>query len=148
MGLARAVRAGSPISVAVTHVDGLVVARSSFNSSANYRSVVVHGHGRLLEDEEKARALDLVVDRVIPGRRADIRDSTSAEIGQTAVIELSLAEISAKVRTGGPNDEPEDMASEVWAGVLPLSMVAGEPIPSDDLASGIETPDYLRPYRR
>ncbi|HEY6635663.1 MAG TPA: pyridoxamine 5'-phosphate oxidase family protein, partial [Acidimicrobiia bacterium] len=81
MGLARAVRAGSPISVAVTHVDGLVVARSSFHSSANYRSVVVHGHGRLLEDEEKARALDLVVDRVIPGRRADIRESTSAEIG-------------------------------------------------------------------
>ena len=148
MGLARAVRAGSPISVAVTHVDGLVVARSSFNSSANYRSVVVHGHGRLLEGEDKARALDQVVDRVIPGRRADIRDSTEAEIGQTAVIELSLAEISAKVRTGGPDDEPEDMASEVWAGVLPLSMVAGEPIPSDDLAPDIETPDYLRPYRR
>jgi nitroimidazol reductase NimA-like FMN-containing flavoprotein (pyridoxamine 5'-phosphate oxidase superfamily) len=148
MGLARAVRAGSPISVAVTHVDGLVVARSSFNSSANYRSVVVHGHGRLLEDEEKARALDYVVDRVIPGRRADIRESTSAEIGQTAVIELSLAEMSAKVRAGGPDDEPEDMTSEVWAGVLPLSVVAGEPIPSDDLAPGIETPDYLRPYRR
>ncbi len=148
MGLARAVRAGSPISVAVTHVDGLVVARSSFNSSANYRSVVVHGHGRLLEGDEKAMALDQVVDRVIPGRRADIRDSTSAEIGQTAVIELSLAEMSAKVRTGGPDDEPEDMDSDVWAGVLPLSVVAGEPIPSDDLAPGIETPDYLRPYRR
>jgi uncharacterized protein len=148
MGIARAVRDGSPISVAVTHVDGLVVARSSFHSSANYRSVVVHGHGRLLEGEEKARALDHVVDRVIPGRRADIRESTTAEIGQTAVIELSLAEMSAKVRTGGPNDEPEDMGSDVWAGVLPLSLVAGEPIPADDLAPGIETPDYLRPYRR
>jgi nitroimidazol reductase NimA-like FMN-containing flavoprotein (pyridoxamine 5'-phosphate oxidase superfamily) len=148
MGIARAVREGSPLSVAVTHVDGLVVARSSFHSSANYRSVVVHGLGRLLEGAEKHRALDHVVDRVIPGRLADLRASTDAEVGQTAVIELPLDEMSAKVRTGGPNDEPSDMASDVWAGVLPLSLAAGEPVPSSDLAEGIDTPGYLLDYRR
>ena len=148
MGIARAVRDGSPLSVAITHVDGLVVARSSFHSSANYRSVVVHGRGRLLEGDEKHRALDYVVDRVIPGRLADLRASTDAEVGQTAVIELPLDEMSAKVRMGGPNDEPTDMASDVWAGVLPLTLAAGEPVPSEDLAEGIDTPGYLLDYRR
>jgi nitroimidazol reductase NimA-like FMN-containing flavoprotein (pyridoxamine 5'-phosphate oxidase superfamily) len=148
MGLARAVRAGSPLSVAVTHVDGLVVARSSFHSSANYRSVVVHGIGRLLESEEKQTALDRIIDRLIPGRLADLRPSTDTETAQTAAIEMSLDEVSAKVRTGGPKDDPEDLDSAVWAGVVPLSVEAGEPIPADDLADGIEIPDYLRPYRR
>ncbi|HJS71332.1 MAG TPA: pyridoxamine 5'-phosphate oxidase family protein [Acidimicrobiia bacterium] len=148
MGLARAVRTGSPLSVAVTHVDGLVVARSSFHSSANYRSVVVHGQGRLLEGEEKRTGLDKVIDRLIPGRLADLRPSTEAEVAQTAVIEMALDEVSAKVRTGGPNDGPEDLDSPIWAGVVPLSLEAGEPVPAEDLADGIEIPDYLRPYRR
>jgi nitroimidazol reductase NimA-like FMN-containing flavoprotein (pyridoxamine 5'-phosphate oxidase superfamily) len=148
MGLARAVRSGSPLSVAVTHVDGLVVARSAFHSSANYRSVVVHGIGRLLEGEEKQIALDRVINRVIPGRLADLRASTDSEVAQTAAIEMTLDEVSAKVRTGGPNDDPEDLDSWVWAGVVPLTLEAGEPIPADDLAEGIEIPDYLRPYRR
>jgi hypothetical protein len=148
MGLARAVRAGSPLSVAVTHVDGLVVARSAFHSSANYRSVVVHGVGRLLEGEEKQTALDKIIDRLIPGRLADLRPSTDAEVAQTAAIEMSLDEVSAKVRSGGPKDDPEDLDSAVWAGVVPLTVKAGEPIPADDLANGIDIPDYLRPYRR
>jgi nitroimidazol reductase NimA-like FMN-containing flavoprotein (pyridoxamine 5'-phosphate oxidase superfamily) len=148
MGLARAVRAGSPLSVAVTHVDGLVVARSAFNSSANYRSVVIHGMGRLLADEEKAEAFDLIVDKLIPGRRADLRPSTRAEIAQTSVIELPLDEVSAKVRCGGPGDDPEDMEQEIWAGVIPMELVAGEAIPAPDLREGIDLPDYLRPYRR
>ena len=148
MGLARAVRTGSPLSVAVTHVDGLVVARSSFHSSANYRSVVVHGQGRLLEGEEKRTGLDKVIDRLIPGRLADLRPSTEAEVAQTAVIEMALDEVSAKVRSGGPNDDPEDLDSPIWAGVVPLSLEAGEPVPAEDLADGIEIPDYLRPYRR
>jgi hypothetical protein len=148
MGLARAVRAGSPLSVAVTHIDGVVVARSAFNSSANYRSVVIHGHGRLLEPGEKRDAFDLIVDKLIPGRLADLRPSTDSEIAQTSVIELSLEEVSAKVRSGGPGDEPDDLAEEVWAGVVPLELVAGEPVPATDLRPGIDLPDYLRRFRR
>jgi len=148
MGLARAVRSDSPLSVAVTHVDGLVVARSAFHSSANYRSVVVHGRGRLLEAEEKREAFDIIVDALIPGRLADLRESTDSEIGQTAIVELALDEVSAKVRTGGPLDEVEDMDSDVWAGVVPFRLQPGDPKASDDLKPGIATPDYLKPYRR
>lgn len=148
MGLARAVRGGSPLSVAVTHVDGLVVARSAFNSSANYRSVVAHGSGRLLEADEKREAFDTIVERLIPGRLADLRQSTDSEIKQTAIIELSLDEVSAKVRSGDPGDDQADMALDVWAGVIPFTLTAGEAVPARDLRPGTETPDYLRPYRR
>jgi nitroimidazol reductase NimA-like FMN-containing flavoprotein (pyridoxamine 5'-phosphate oxidase superfamily) len=148
MGLAAAVRSGSPLSVAITHLDGLVVARSAFNSSANYRSVVVHGEGRMLEGDEKNRAVEMIIDTVIPGRLADLRASKTSEIAQTSVIEVPLDEVSAKVRAGGPGDDPEDMSLDVWAGVVPFHTVAGEPIPADDLRPGIETPDYLLPYRR
>ena len=148
MGLARAVRSGSPLSVAVTHVDGLVVARSAFNSSANYRSVVIHGVGRLLERDEKKEAFDVIIDRLIPGRRDDLRPSTDAEIAQTSVIELALDEVSAKVRSGGPEDDPEDLEAHIWAGVVPMELVSGEAIPAPDLRSGIDVPDYLKPYRR
>lgn len=148
MGLARAVRAGSPLSVAVTHIDGLVVARSAFNSSANYRSVVVHGEGRLLEGDEKATAFDVIVDKLIPGRLADLRESTDSEIAQTSIIELALDEVSAKVRSGGPSDDPEDLDTEIWAGVVPFSLEPGAAIPAPDLRHEIDIPDYLRPYRR
>lgn len=148
MGLAKAVRAGSPLSVAVTHIDGLVVARSAFNSSANYRSVVVHGQGRLLDAKEKRDAFEVIVDVLIPGRLADLRESTDGEIKQTAIIELPLDEVSAKARSGGPSDDPGDMDAEVWAGVVPFTVAAGAAIPADDLAPGIETPEYLKPYHR
>lgn len=148
MGLARAVRAGSPLSVAVTLVDGLVLARSSFNSSANYRSVVIHGMGRLLEGEEKAVAFDVIVEKLVPGRLAELRPSTPAEMAQTSVITLSLEEVSAKVRQGGAEDEDDDLLEPVWAGVIPTRLVFGEPVPEPDLADGIAIPDYLRPYRR
>lgn len=148
MGLARAVRRGSPLSVAVTHIDGLVVARSAFNSSANYRSVVVHGEGRLLDRDEKARAFDVIVEGLIPGRLADLRPSTDSEIAQTSVIELRLDEVSAKARSGPPGDDPADLEERAWAGVIPMELVAGEAIPAPDLVAGIDLPDYLRPYRR
>lgn len=147
-GLVKAVRDGSPLSVGVTHIDGLVVARSGFHSSANYRSVVVHGQGRLLSGEEKEKALDVIVDSLIPGRVLDIRRPTASEIKQTAVIELSLDEVSAKVRSGGPDDDPADLMSDAWAGVVPFTVVAGEAEPSADLRHGIQTPDYLQPYSR
>ncbi|MGB8360552.1 MAG: pyridoxamine 5'-phosphate oxidase family protein [Acidimicrobiia bacterium] len=148
MGLARAVRGGSPLSVAVTHLDGLVVARSAFNSSANYRSVVIHGTGVILEGLEKDEALDTLVDRLIPGRLGDVRPSTVTEIRQTTVIALSLDEVSAKVRSGGPNDDEADLDLDTWAGVVPFFTVAGEPTPAGDLRPGIDIPDYLRSFRR
>jgi nitroimidazol reductase NimA-like FMN-containing flavoprotein (pyridoxamine 5'-phosphate oxidase superfamily) len=148
MGLAKAVRTGSPLSVAVTHLDGLVVARSAFNSSANYRSVVIHGHGEILEGADKEAALNLLVDRLIPGRLDDIRPSTRAEIRQTSVIALPLDEVSAKARDGGPSDDEPDLDLETWAGVLPFFTVVGDPRPAPDLRPDIETPDYLRSYRR
>lgn len=148
MGLARAVRAGSPLSIAVTHLDGIVVARSAFNSSANYRSVVMHGKGRILEGDEKSAAFDIIVDRLIPGRLAELRPSTEREMSQTTVIEVCLDEISAKVRSGGPEDDPEDLGEEIWAGVVPMSRVTGDPVPAADLSDGIEVPDYLTNYRR
>lgn len=147
MGLARAVRAGSPLCIAVTHMDGLVVARSAFNSSANYRSVVIHGMGRILEGDEKTSAFEVIVDGLIPGRLDDLRPSTESEISQTTVIEVGLDEVSAKVRSGGPEDDPDDLTESVWAGVVPMRLVIGEPIPAPDLEEGVELPDYLRPYR-
>jgi uncharacterized protein len=148
MGLARAVRTGSPLSVAVTLLDGLVVARSAFNSSANYRSVVIHGEGRILEGEDKAAAFDLIVEKLIPGRLAELRPSTTTEMAQTTVIQIGLEEVSAKVSAGGPEDDAADLDDKVWAGVVPMSLAIGEAIPAPDLAPDIQLPDYLRPYRR
>jgi nitroimidazol reductase NimA-like FMN-containing flavoprotein (pyridoxamine 5'-phosphate oxidase superfamily) len=147
-GLARAVRSGSPLSVAVTLVDGIVVARSGFHSSANYRSVVVHGTGRLLAGTEKRLALDLIVQALIPGRLSDMREPTDTELRQTAVIELALDEVSAKVRSGGPKDHPEDLGTEVWAGVVPLRLVAEEAEPAANLEPGVPVPGYLAPFTR
>lgn len=148
MGLARAVRNGSPLSVAVTHIDGLVVARTAFHSSTNYRSVVIHGRGQILSNGEHAQALDVIIEALIPGRTVDIRANTESELKQTSVVRLSLDEMSAKVRSGDPSDELEDMNTGVWAGVIPMTLQAGEPIRASDLEEGVETPDYLNPYRR
>lgn len=148
MGVASAVRSGSPLSVAITHIDGLVVARSGFHSSANYRSVVAHGMGRLLQGEEKAAALDTIIDKVIPGRLDDVRPSVESEIGQTSVVELALDEVSAKMRTGGVGDDPEDLDLDIWAGVIPFRLEPGEPVADEHLKPGIEIPGYLAPYRR
>lgn len=147
-GLVKAVRRGSPLCVTVTLVDGIVVARSGFHSSANYRSVVVHGIGRLLGGEEKTSALDVIVEALIPGRTSDLRPPSGSEWGQTAVIELGLGEVSAKVRAGGPKDDPEDLGWGAWAGVVPLYTMAGEAEPADDLEEEIPVPSYLSPYRR
>lgn len=146
-GLVRAVRRDSPLSVAVTHVDGLVIARSGFHSSANYRSVVAHGRGALLEGSDHDRALDLIVEFLIPGRTRDLRPPTGPERKQTSVIALPLDEVSAKARSGGPEDDPTDISSETWAGVIPIAMVTGDPIP-DPVAASLGVPDYLNPYRR
>lgn len=147
-GIVQAVRSGSPLSVAVTLIDGLVVARSAFQSSANYRSVVVHGYGTILEGEEHLKALDIIVEGLIPGRVADIRRHKDIETRQTATVAVPLTEMSTKTRTGPPSDDQKDLNSEVWAGVIPMNLVAGEPESAPDLKIGIPIPDYLNPYLR
>ncbi|MFE6690922.1 pyridoxamine 5'-phosphate oxidase family protein [Streptomyces sp. NPDC057743] len=135
---------GLPVCVTVTHVDGLVLARSAFHHSINYRSVVVHGTAHQVTDpDEKTAALDALVEHVLPGRAADSRPANAKELAATAVIRLDLREVSAKIRTGGPSDEPEDLELPYWSGVLPVSPVYGAPIAADDLAPGIPAPDYL-----
>ncbi|MER5951609.1 pyridoxamine 5'-phosphate oxidase family protein [Streptomyces sp. NPDC001904] len=136
---------GLAVCLTVTHVDGLVLARSAFHHSINYRSVVIHGTAHQVTDaDEKRRALDALVDHVVPGRAADSRPANAKELAATAVLSLDLAEVSAKLRTGGPNDEPEDMDLPHWSGVVPLQKGYGPLVPSSDLAAGIDVPDYLR----
>ncbi len=135
--------------VAVTLLDGLVLARSAFNHSMNYRSVVVYGRLREVTDPgESAAAQRALVDHVVPGRAAQVRPADPAELRQTAILALDLSEASAKVRTGPPVDDEADLSLEVWAGVLPLRLEAGEPEPDPRLPAHIPVPDNLRDYRR
>ena len=139
----------NPVCLTVTLIDGLVVARSGFHSSMNYRSVMLLGTPRLVEsDGEREQALDAIVDHVIPGRVADLRRPTRVELRQTQVLALPISEGSAKVRTGDPVDDEADLGGEAWAGVLPLRLTAGEPVPAQDLASGPAVPSYLAGYAR
>ncbi|MCX5206789.1 pyridoxamine 5'-phosphate oxidase family protein [Streptomyces sp. NBC_00237] len=135
---------GIEVCLTVTHVDGLVLARSAFHHSINYRSVVVHGTARPVVDEEERRiALDALVDHVVPGRSRDSRPANAKELAATAVLRLDLDEVSAKIRTGGPNDEPEDATLPHWTGVVPLTRGHGAPIPADDLDPAVPLPAYL-----
>lgn len=131
---------GQDVSVTFTVLDGVVLARSGFNHSMNYRSAVVVGRPRpVTDEEERARALDLLVDHVVPGRSAALRRPTRKELAATAVLALSLHEASVKSRTGDPDDEPEDVAAGVWAGVVPLRTVADPPVTGAD-AAGLAVP--------
>ncbi|MFJ7071130.1 pyridoxamine 5'-phosphate oxidase family protein [Streptomyces sp. NPDC098781] len=136
---------GLPVCLTVTHVDALILARSAFHHSINYRSVVVHGTAYDVTDpEEKRVALDALVDHVVPGRARDSRPANKKELAATAVIRLDLNEVSAKLRTGGVNDEPEDLALPHWAGVVPLRKGYATPVGDPDLAPDTELPDYLK----
>lgn len=140
---------GLPVCVTVTLVDGLVLARAALHHSLEYRSVVVVGNARLVEDRgEKLRALAALLDHVAPGRSVDSRPPNARELAATAVLALDLVEVSAKVRTGGPMDDAEDTGLPHWAGVVPITLTAGTPVPADDLDSGVPLPPYLNPYRR
>ena len=128
-----AAAAGATVCVSVTELDGLVAGRSAFHHSMNYRSAVVIGTARVVEDPtERQHALDLVVDHMIPGRSATLRASTRKELAATAVLAVSLHEASMKARAGGPVDEPEDVAAGTWGGHVPLRRVAGAPVPDPD----------------
>ena len=140
---------GLPVCVTATLVDGLVLARAALHHSLVYRSVVVVGDARLVEDPaEKLRALHGVLDHIASGRAADCRTPNARELAATAVLALDLVEVSAKVRDGGPVDEPEDYALPHWAGVVPLSLTAGTPVPAVDLDPATPVPDYLTHYSR
>jgi len=126
---------GVEVSVGVTHVDGLVFARSVFDSSANYRSVVVHGRAVAVPADEKEAALLVVSEHLMPGRWDEVRPSTRKELAATSILRIGLDRASVKVRAHGASEEPDDGEDRaVWAGVLPLSLVAGAPEPSSDVA--------------
>lgn len=145
----RSTKGGAPIAAEVTLLDGLVLARSSFHHSMNYRSVVVYGRAREVTDPaEKFEAQRALVEHVVRGRAADARLPNQRELDQTTILAVPLDEASAKVRTGPPKDEEEDLALPVWAGVLPLKTVPGEPEPDPLLPSSIATPGYVNDYRR
>jgi len=130
--------------VTVTHFDGLVYARSAFHSSMNYRTTMVFGVARAIEDiDAKRRGFQAMVDHLMPGRRADIRPSTRKELNATLLLELPIETISSKVRSGPPEDPKNDMAQSVWAGVVPIKQVSGEPEDAPDVLPGISRPDYL-----
>lgn len=145
----KTLSAGVSVCVTVTHVDGLVLARSAFHHSVNYRSVVILGSARLVnEPAEKMEALRVFTDHVMKGRWDDVRQPTEQELKATTVLALPLEEVSAKVRTGGPVDDEPDYALPVWAGVLPLQLAAKPPIPDELRKNDPPIPDYLKNYSR
>jgi len=140
---------GLPVCVTVTHVDGLVLARSAFHHSVNYRSVVILGTARLVEEPaEKMEALRIFTEHVMKGRWDEVRQPTEQELKATAVLALPLEEVSAKVRTGGPLDDEADYALPVWAGVLPLETIAKNPEPDPLRKNDPPLPDYLKNYSK
>jgi len=144
----RTLSSGIDVCVAVTLVDGLVLARSAFHHSMNYRSVVIFGRAELVEDrEEKLAALFALSEHMIPGRWKDVRAPNEAELRQTTVLSLPIDEASAKIRTGPPLDDEEDYAMNVWAGVLPLRLVTDHSIADPRLFGNIAVPDYVVEYR-
>jgi uncharacterized protein len=147
--LLKHVEAGHPICVEVTIVDGLVLARSVFHHSLNYRSVVVFGEGRLIEDEqEKLAALQAVTEHLIPGRWQEARLPNRKELNATSVVSINIDEASAKVRVGPPVDEDEDYALPVWAGILPLQEMPLTPIRDELQSQNIPLPKYIARYSR
>lgn len=145
----RRLATGLDVCCTITHLDGIVAARSGFNSSMNYRSVMLFGPARLVDDTDEAtQALDAIVDHMLPGRSGEIRRPTAKEVAATTVIALPIDVASAKVRTGGPLDDADDVAAGGWAGVVPIRLVAGTPVPSDDCGAGVGVPPSVTELAR
>lgn len=145
----RTASTGIPLCLTVTLHDGIVLARSAFHHSMNYRSVVVLGNAHEVTDTAaKLSAMRALVDHLMPGRWEDARQPSAGEIAGTLILELPITEASAKVRTGGPIDSEADYALPVWAGVIPLTQEPGAPLRDDRLPAGIGLPDYVRRWRR
>lgn len=135
---------GVPVCFTATLLDGLVLARSGFHSSMNYRSVVVLGQASVVPPERKAHALEVISEQILAGRWAEIRGPSRKELNATTVLELPIEEASAKIRTGPPVDDAEDYALPVWAGVVPLAIKPGTPVPDERLAPDIPVPGYVK----
>ena len=131
---------GIDICLSIASVQGIVLARSAFNHSANYESVVLFGKGELVSDEEKEETLKIISDHIIDGRWEEVREPSAKELKATKVIKIKIEEVSAKVRTGDPIDDKEDYGLDIWAGVIPIEKRIGQPIPDSKLRSEIETP--------
>ena len=137
------------ICVTITLLDGLVMARSLFNSSMNYRSAVIFGKGEIIKDHnERMAAFKSITDHIAPGRWDDARQPTNSELKQTSVVRMPIDEASAKISVGPPDDEDEDYALDYWAGVIPINQTYGEPESDPILQEGITIPDYLKNYCR
>jgi uncharacterized protein len=143
----RELSTGLAVCVTVTVFDGLVLARSIFHHSINYRSVVILGNATRCEGEEKLHGLKIVSDHIIPGRWAEVRAPNEIELRATSLLKLEITEASAKIRQGPPIDDEEDYALGCWAGVLPFTLEPKEPVSDPRLATGIEVPDYVRAFR-
>jgi nitroimidazol reductase NimA-like FMN-containing flavoprotein (pyridoxamine 5'-phosphate oxidase superfamily) len=145
--LMRHIEAGQELSLAFTLVDGLVLARSVFSHSVNYRSVVLFGQGKkIASPDEKSAALERFTERIMPGRWADARPPTAVELKATSVVTVPIELASAKIRTGPPIDDGPDMKLPVWAGVVPVRQAVGVPEPDPQLGDGIELPGYIERY--
>lgn len=138
---------GMPVCVTVTHLDAMVVARSVFESSVHYRSAVILADADVLEGEEKARALDLISDHLLPGRTAEVRGSTGKELAATLVLRVSLDRASVKVGRSPASDPDDGESRQVWAGLVPLALRAGEPHPAEDVPAGVDVPDSVHRLR-
>ena len=140
---------GKEVCISVSLVDGIVLARSAFHHSVNYRSVVIFAEPVEIEDEvEKIEALKTIFEHIMPGRWEDVRKPNKKELEITSVFSFKINEASAKIRTGPAIDDQEDLNLNVWAGVVPINIIAGEPLKNDDLIAGISLPEYLKTYKR
>lgn len=147
--LQKALAEGMAVCLEVTHLDGILVARSAFHSSANYRAAMIFGRARLIDDpDDKIAALDHLSEVLIPGRNADIRGHTKAELDATQILETSIDRFSAKVHLGMPNDHKRDIDSDLWAGEIPVRQVFDPPVADPITGDQVEAPDYLKNYRR
>ena len=146
--LLKAINRGAQICVTITHLDGLVLARSALHHSMNYRSAVLFGTGSVIKDlDKKEEALKILVEHLVPGRWEDSRKPTEAELKSTMVVAVPISEASAKIRTGPPIDEDEDYSLPFWAGVLPLRLTPSAPVPDPQLSEGIAVPPYVTSYK-
>jgi nitroimidazol reductase NimA-like FMN-containing flavoprotein (pyridoxamine 5'-phosphate oxidase superfamily) len=144
----RTLASGAPVCVTVTIPDAIVLARAAFHMSVDYRSVVVLGRAQLVEGDEKALGLQRIIEHTAPGRWDDIRRPSDKELKQTYVLGMDVSEASAKVRAAGVLDEEEDYAMPVWAGMVPVALVPGAPIPDGRVQPGVLPPAYAVDYRR
>ena len=145
--LLRHIQSGGEVCITVTLIDGIVLARSVFHHSINYRSVVLFGTGAVIADDQaRLQALEAFTERLIPGRWQDARQPNALELKQTTIVAVPIASASAKLRSGPPGDESEDYDLPVWAGVLPLQQIAGAPLADPQLRPSVEIPAYIRDF--